>query len=183
MNGRGCHTPRHRPLASVVPPIDGFNRLFRFVQHPGQRCNGYHPRRDIDGVDNSADGRDEDFIAIALDNVNVVGARLDHLSDVPEGLTSRCDDPQPDELVDEVRLIVVAQDIVVSSLQELSAKGFYIVAVVDAAELEDPVFVVRASALDNSPDVGKVYGPAPLEVSCGGGIDHDANFAGQSVGA
>ena len=92
-------TTRH--AASVVPAIDGINRLFRFVQHAGQRCNGYLPYRSIDAVDDFADGWYEDLAARAAHNVDIVRARLQHLRDGAEIFARVCDDGHADEFVHE----------------------------------------------------------------------------------
>ena len=66
-----CHQPSG---GSVVPAIDGFNSLFRFVQQSGRRCNTHLPRREVDRRYHVGDRRDQQFTTWPRYHVDVGGA-------------------------------------------------------------------------------------------------------------
>lgn len=169
VNGRGCSTPRHRPLASVAPPIERFNSLFRFVQQSGQRCNGYEPTRDIDPVDNFSDGRNQGLATIPANDINIVRPGLEHFDD-PAELPAVCGDDhaEADQFVDEVGLVIVAEDVIVGGFEEFAAEAFDCITPTDAGELEDPLVVVGARLFDGAADALEVDRAAALHVPSGG---------------
>ncbi|GIW13371.1 MAG: hypothetical protein KatS3mg062_0810 [Tepidiforma sp.] len=78
------------------------------------------------------DGGDEDFAALAVDDVDVVGAGLEDFDECAEGFAGGCDDGEADELVNEVGLGVVAEDVGVEGFDELAVEGFDVGAGVEA---------------------------------------------------
>lgn len=167
---------------SVVGAIDGFNRLWRFVQHAGQRCNDHAAGGEVDGLDDLPDGGDEDFAPRAVDDVDVVGAGLEDFDERAEGFAGSGHHGEADEFVDEVGLGVVAEDVAVERFEEFAVEVFDLGAGFEAGELDDPVIAGLAGALDDAADAADVDRAAALDVAGGRREDLDPELAAEGVG-
>lgn len=134
-------------------------------------------------MDDGADGGDEDFAAVAVDDVDVVGAGLEDVDDGSERLAGVGDDAQADEFVDEVGLAVVAEDVFVEGFEELAVEGFDIGAGIEAGEPDEPVVALPAGVQDDPPDAPEVDGASALDVAGGWGEGFEAELTAEGVGA
>lgn len=179
---RSAVSPAATARVSVVPAIDGFNGLFRFVQQSRQRCNEDDALLKRDALDDFTGGRHEHFTRFAADDVHVGGAGLEHIVDGAEFLATFRHNAQADQFVDEVGLFVVAQNFAVRGFEEFAAKGLDLGAVFEAFELEDPGVAILPGAEDDAAYPGDEDRAAALEVSRSGREGCDAQFAAEGMG-
>lgn len=103
----------------------GPNGLLRNVQRFRPGCNGHSASREVDGLYHLPDCREQDLAARRLsDHIHIRAPGLQDLGEFADRLSRLGDHLEADELVDEVRIRVVADDRLVRRFKQGSAQSF-----------------------------------------------------------